>query len=134
MSKRHHHSHREPSQRQRKVGESIRQALSDVFLHESFYQTPLEGVSITISQVSVSPDLRNASIYVVPLGRNIPAYFEETLNDLSAQFRHMIARKLNLRFAPRLHFAHDNTFEEMSRVDALIDRLQRERTLAEAQA
>lgn len=131
MSKRHH-PQREPSQRQRKVGEAIRQALSEVLLHELFYHTSLEGVSITVSQVTVSPDLRNATIYAVPLGNNIPAYFEETLNDLASHFRHQIARKLNLRYAPRLHFVHDNTFEEISRVDALMDQLnQRKRTLEE---
>lgn len=133
MSKRHFQPNREPSQRQRKVGEAIRQGLSEVFLHETFYHTPLEGVSITVSQVSVSPDLRNATVYVVPLGNNIPAYFEETLNDVASHFRHMIARKLNLRYAPRLHFAHDNTFEEISRVEALMDRLKhQEPALSEA--
>ncbi len=133
MSKRHHHPQREPSQRQRKVGEAIKQALSDVFLHEAFYHTPLEGVSVTVSQVAVSPDLRNATVYAVPLGNNVPAYFEETLNDNSAHFRHMIARKLNLRYAPRLHFTHDNTFEEISRVEALMDTIQhKENTLQDA--
>jgi ribosome-binding factor A len=124
---------REPSQRQRKVSEAIRHALSEAFLYEVFYQTPLEGVSITITKVSVAPDLRNATVYVVPLGLNRPMYFEETLNDMSAHFRHSIARKLNLRFAPRLHFSRDNTFEEVSRVDALLASLTVcEQTLEEA--
>ncbi len=135
MSKRYQtQAHREPSQRQRKVGEAIRHALAEVFMHEVFYQTPLEGISITVSNVSVAPDLRNATVYATPLGLNTPRYFEETLNDLASHFRHIIARKLNLRYAPRLHFSRDNTFEEISRVNALIESLRHEEQKLESAA
>lgn len=128
MSKRHHsqHSMHQPSQRQRKVAEMIKQSLSDIFLNEPFYGTPLEGISITVSQVWVSPDLRNATIYATPMSLNVPTYFEETLNEYGAQLRHLVTRKLNLKYSPKLHFSRDNTFDEINRVEYLMAKLHKD--------
>ena len=57
-----------PSQRQLRVGESLRHALSEILVRDSFFDPDLEGVSITISEISISPDLSNARVYTIPLG------------------------------------------------------------------
>jgi ribosome-binding factor A len=110
-----------PTQRQLRVGEEIRHALSDIFLQGTLYEPELVGVSITVPEVRVSPDLRNATAFVFPLAGNAPEGFLKTLNRIAPQINHMVSRRVKLRFAPRIVFRLDNSFEVGHRIENLIE-------------
>ncbi len=111
----------EPSQRQLRVGEEIRHALSSIFLQESFYEPELAGISITVSEVRVSPDLRNATVFVSPLGGNAPTGFLDCLNNVSPQIRFYLGKKIQMRFLPQLYFKLDNSYEYAKKINELLD-------------
>ena len=108
-----------PSQRQLRVGEELRHALSSVFLQESFYDESLRGVSITVSEVRVSPDLKNATAYVVPLGGDKKSGFLESLNAAAKNITYMVGKKVKLRFTPRIHFKLDDSFDNANKMENL---------------
>lgn len=113
MSKRQDGGARAPSQRQLKVGESIRRALADVLARGDVHEPGLARVSVTVSEVRVSPDLRQATAYVMPLGG---LHVEETLEALKrarGELRHEVTRSLTLKFSPSLDFKLDETFDRM---------------------
>ena len=112
-----------PSQRQRKVSEMIKQALSAIFLERPFYGSPLEGVSITVTSVDVSPDLKNARVYVTALGGNVPDYFIETLKEYMPMLRKLVTKRVQLRFSPRLQFEIDDSFEVAQQVHSILSSL-----------
>jgi ribosome-binding factor A len=100
-----------PSQRQLKVGEELRHALSDIFMRGDFYDPKtLETITVTISEVSISPDLGNATVYVMPLGGANMDKTMERLEVLAPKIRSMIAKKIQLRRLPELYFKLDDSF------------------------
>ena len=102
-----------PSQRQLRVAEVIRHRLADVLARGDVHDPDLSRLSITVAEVTTSPDLKHATAYVMPLG-GIGA--EEALKALrrnKAELRHMVARDLGLKFAPDLKFELDGTFDRM---------------------
>jgi len=114
---------KEPSQRQLRVGEEIRHILADVFTRQDFIIDELRGVSITVSEVDVSPDLRNATAYVSPLGGQVDeATVIATLNDSLGQFNHAIAKKLTMKFAPKIKFSSDTRFDYAARIEELLNK------------
>lgn len=111
-----------PSQRQLKVGEQVRRTLSDMFLRGEIVL--LDGVSITVSEVSVSPDLQNCTAYIHPLGtdKNI----KEILAILKASagfIRTYVAKNVQLRVAPYVIFRLDNSYEEADRIAKLLHKV-----------
>jgi ribosome-binding factor A len=121
-------SGRERSQRQLRVGEVIRHALVDILARGEVHDPGLAGVSLTVSEVRVSPDLRNATVFVLPLGG---MHTDETLAALrrAAPFlRHKLGESLTMRYLPSLSFAADTGFDEGARVDRLLrsDRVRRD--------
>ena len=115
------------SQRQLKVGEEIRHLIASILLRGSFHDPDLDGVSITVSEVSVSPDFSNARVYIMPLGGDggggggsdrSPVL--EALGRVSHEIQHELARQLTIRRTPRLKFVLDSSFDNASRVGALI--------------
>ncbi len=115
------HKNKEPSQRQLRVGEHIRHTLSSAFMRGEVFSPELQGMSITVSQVSVSPDMRHALAYVMPLGggenkENII----KILNEESKHLNHLIAKQSTSKYSPRVRFALDDTFDNASHIDALL--------------
>jgi ribosome-binding factor A len=109
-----------PSQRQLRVGEELRHSVIRIFDHAHFHDPDLAGVSITVTEVQVSPDLKNATAFVVPLGGQEMDRLITALNRAQGYFRRELGRGLALKFVPRIRFAADTSFEYFSRIDTLL--------------
>jgi ribosome-binding factor A len=120
-----HHRGREPaaagpSQRARRVGEMVRHALSDMLTRGDVHDPVLEGHLVTIPEVRMSPDLRLATVYVMPLGgKDIEAVIE-ALDRNKRYLRGEIAHRVNLKFAPDIRFRADERFDEAERIEKLL--------------
>ncbi|HVX80294.1 MAG TPA: 30S ribosome-binding factor RbfA [Devosiaceae bacterium] len=117
-----------PTQRMLRVGELVRHALAALFARDEIEDSALEGKIITVPEVRVSPDLKLASAYVMPLGGEGADAVVEALNRHKRFIRGRIAPELDLKFAPDLRFFVDETFEAYGRIDALLksERVQRD--------
>ncbi len=117
-----------PSQRMLRVGELVRHALAGVFQRGDVEDPALVGRVITVPEVRMTPDLKLASAYVMPLGGEGAAEVVEALNRHHRFIRGRIAPELNLKFAPDVRFFVDDTFDEFGRIDALLrsDRVQQD--------
>jgi ribosome-binding factor A len=111
-----------PTQRQLRVGEEIRHALAVVFERGDIRDPALQGVLITITEVRISPDLKNATAFVIPLGGNRQDALDavEALNRASPFLRRCIAKSVQLRYAPEVKFSVDTSFEQAKRIDQLL--------------
>jgi ribosome-binding factor A len=124
-----HQNGGEPSQRMLRVGELIRHTLSDLLARGAVRDPVLEGHVVTVPDVRMSPDLKLATVYVMPLGG-------KDMNDvLAALDRHKkflraeIAGRINLKFAPEVRFKLDGSFDGGAKIDALLDSPQVKRDL-----
>ncbi|MBT5572342.1 MAG: 30S ribosome-binding factor RbfA [Alphaproteobacteria bacterium] len=108
-----------PTQRQLRVGEEIRHALSAIMLRAEFRDPDLVGRVITVTEVRISPDLRNATAFVLPLEGDAEPMVE-ALQRASAYLRGQLARMVKLRYLPALHFVHDESFDEATRIDRIM--------------
>ena len=109
-----------PSQRQLRAGELVRHALVEV-LHEGGLNDPaLAGVSVTMTEVRMSPDLKHALCFVEPLGGANAAEVTAALNRSARYLRGQLGRRIELRFTPELVFAHDESFHEAERIERLL--------------
>ena len=115
-----------PSQRQLRVGESLRHTLSEILTREDFFDPDLANVSITISEISVSPDLSNARVYTMPLGGVNVDVVLPALNRLAPVIQSLVAKKVHLRRTPRLRFLLDDSFENAARMNRLIHAMKQE--------
>jgi ribosome-binding factor A len=111
-----------PGQRQLRVGEEIRHALSEVLARGELRDPDLIDVSFTVSEVRISPDLRNATAFVVPLGGSggDMAPLLAALRRAAPFLRGRLARTVKLRNTPALSFQADTSFDEASKIDALL--------------
>jgi ribosome-binding factor A len=110
-----------PSQRQLRAGELIRHALVEILREEEFNDEALAGVSVTITEIRMSPDLRHAICFVEPLGGKEAEAVVKALN-LHAKFlRGRLGRSIEMKFTPELKFLHDESFNEATRIGALFD-------------
>ena len=118
-----------PTQRQLRVGEEIRHALSDIMLRAAFRDPELAGRVITVTEVRISPDLRNATAFVLPLeGEAAPMV--AALNRAGAYLRGQLARPVTLKYLPSLQFVHDERFDEATRIDRIMHSPQVQQDLA----
>jgi ribosome-binding factor A len=117
-----------PSQRMLRVGELVRHALAAMFARGEVEDEALRGVVVTVPEVRMTPDLKLANAYVMPLGGQHAPEVVEALNRHRRFIRGRIAPQLELKFAPDIRFFVDETFEEASRIDALLrtDRVRRD--------
>ena len=115
-----------PSQRQLRVGESLRHTLSEILTREDFFDPDLANVPITISEISVSPDLSNARVYTMPLGGVNVDVVLPALNRLAPVIQSLVAKKVHLRRTPRLRFLLDDSFENAARMNRLIHAMKQE--------
>lgn len=109
-----------PNQRMLRVGELVRHELASLFARGEIDDPELAGIVITVSEVRMSPDLKLASAYVMPLGGERAAEIVAALNRHHKFIRGRISPGLNLKFAPEVRFFVDETFDEFSRIDALL--------------
>lgn len=109
-----------PSQRQLRVGEVIRHSLAGLLARGEIHDDVLGAHIVTIPEVRMSRDLRLATIYVMPLGGKDTAAVIKALERNNRFIRGVVARAVNLKFAPQVRFLEDDTFEEASRIDALL--------------
>ncbi len=113
-------SGREPSQRQLRVGEALRHALAELLSSGVLRDPDVQGAPVTVTEVRVSPNLRNATAYVVPLGGGDPATVLGGLRRAAPHIRSQVAGMLRLKFAPQFAFEADTSFDRASRIEALL--------------
>ena len=102
-----------PSQRQLRVGELIRRALSDILMQGTIHDPDLNRISVTVSEVTASPDLKIATAYVCPLGGQGGEDLIALLAKNKSEIRRSISKKLTLKYTPDLRFRIDETFDRM---------------------
>lgn len=108
------------SQRQLRVGEEIRHILAEVLSRGHSGNELLDRLSITVSEVRVSPDLQNATVFVMPLAGQHLIEVLAAFKERSWYFRREVAHKLRTRVCPRLSFQADISFDEADRIEALL--------------
>ena len=126
--KKDHHKPAGPSQRMLRVGELVRHALAGLFARGEVEDPALSGAVITVPEVRMTPDLKLANAYIIPLGGERAAEIVEALNRHRKFIRGRVAPELDLKYAPEVKFFVDDTFDEFGRIDALLrsDRVQRD--------
>ena len=113
-----------PSQRQLRVGEDLRHHLSSILMRQETHIPELDSVPITISEVSVSPDLSNARVYVMTLGGVDIERVLPVLNQAAPFLRHQLAGRVHLRRLPALKFVTDDSYETADRMARLFSAIQ----------
>jgi ribosome-binding factor A len=109
-----------PSQRQQRVAELVRHALAEVLSRGDVQDDVLTRNVITIPEVRMSPDLKLATAYIMPLGGKDEEAVLKALDKHKKVLRQEVARRVNLKFAPDLRFRRDESFDEAARIDALL--------------
>ena len=109
-----------PSQRQQRVAELVRHALAEVLSRGDLQDDVLTRNVITIPEVRMSPDLKLATAYIMPLGGKDEEAVLKALDKHRKVLRQEVARRVNLKFAPDLRFRRDESFDEAARIDALL--------------
>lgn len=113
-------SHAGPSQRALRAGELVRHAVAEILQRGDVHDPVLEGHLITIPEVRMSPDLRQATVYVMPLGGKDIKEVLDALDRNKKFLRGEIAHRVNLKFAPEIRFRADDRFEEAERIEKLL--------------
>ena len=109
------------SQRQLRVGEAIRHALAGVLMRGDVpWPKDFSAPVVTVTEVQVSPDLKNATAYVMPLGGQKIDETVKIMNDMIGFFRHAMAKAVNLRYAPKLRFTADDSFTNAARIEQIL--------------
>jgi ribosome-binding factor A len=111
---------RAPSQRQLKVGELVRHALAEIFSRGEVLDEVVERHSLTVPEVRMSPDLKVATCYVMPLGGGEAGAVVKHLEQHKRFLRGEVAKRVSLRYMPELRFREDTSFEASSRIDELL--------------
>jgi len=122
MPRNHHHraSDKAPSQRQLRAGELIRHALAEILTRGEVHDPVIENHVITVPEVRVTPDLRLATVYVMPLGGRDESEVLSALERNKRFLRGELAHRINMKFAPEIRFRIDERFDEADRIDKLL--------------
>ncbi len=117
-----------PSQRMLRVGELVRHALAEIFARGEIEDEALVGSVVTVPEVRMTPDLKIANAYVMPLGGTHAEEIVAALNRHNKFIRGRVAPRINMKYAPDVRFFVDDTFEEAGRIDELLrsDRVKRD--------
>ena len=113
------------SQRQLRVGEELRHLISNALHRETFYDEVIESSNITITEVNVSPDLKNAKVYIMPLGGKQKAEVLNSLNRVKSHIKKLISSGITLRQIPKINFMIDNSFEYAKHIDEIIHKIKK---------
>jgi ribosome-binding factor A len=109
-----------PSQRQLRVGEELRHALAWLLERGDFRDPELAGHAVTVTEVRISPDLRNATVYVTPLGGGTAGPLLTALNRARPFLRRQVAARVRLKYVPTLNFEADTSFDRAERLERLL--------------
>jgi ribosome-binding factor A len=109
-----------PSQRQLRAAELVRHALMDILAREELRDPDLQGASITVGEVRASPDLKHMTAFVSSLGPGDPHRIAQGLTRCAGFLRGRLARAVDLRFTPELHFQADVSYDEARHIDDLL--------------
>ena len=110
------------SQRQLRVGELIKQSLGQIFLRGEAKVPTLETKNITVTEVRMSPDLKNARAYVIPLGGKDAENAVNILTEFSYLIRKALSKKIDMKFLPKVSFVSDRSFEYAEKIEKLIQK------------
>ena len=121
MPSKSHFSSNGPSQRQLRVGEMIRRTLAELLSRGDLYDPELERMSITVSEVRISPDLKVSSVFVLPLGGEKKREAIEALESNKHEIRKVVAKNLNSKYVPDLRFIIDETFDQIDKTEQLLN-------------
>ena len=120
-------SNRAPSKRQFKIAELIRKAVVEVFLHGKIYNVELSDISITVSEVRVTPDLKTAIVYVVPLEKKFDqSTFITMLREQEKNIRFEVTKIINLKFSPKLIFKFDDSFDRAEKLEKIFEEIRQQ--------
>ena len=108
------------SQRQLRVGELIKQSLGQIFLKDEAKVPVLETKNITVTEVRMSSDLKNARAYVIPLGGKNTDKAVSILTEFSHLIRKALSKKVDMKFLPKVHFVSDKSFDYAEKIETLI--------------
>ena len=126
----HKHANRAPSQRQLRVGEEVRHILAQVLGRGELRDPALAGRTITVTEVRISPDLKNATAFVLPLGGTETDAVMAGLKRSAPHLRGLVAHEMRLRYAPQISFELDRSFDHAARIAELLHSPVVERDLA----
>ncbi len=121
MSRAHHSNSGEPSQRMLRVAELIRHSMAELLARGDVLDPVLETHVVTVPRVRMSPDLKLATVFVMPLGGQDTSEVIAALDRNKKFLRGEVARKVNLKFAPDIRFRIDESFENAAKIDALLN-------------
>ena len=110
------------SQRQLRVGELIKQSLGQIFLRDEAKLPILETKNITVTEVRMSPDLKNARAYVIPLGGKDSEKTVNILTEFSHLIRKALSKKIEMKFLPKVSFVSDKSFDYAEKIEKLIQK------------
>ena len=110
------------SQRQLRVGELVKQALGQIFLRDEAKVTSLTTKNITVTEVRMSPDLKNARAYVIPLGGKDTENTVNILTKFSHLIRKALSKKIDMKFLPKVYFVSDKSFDYAEKIEKLIQK------------
>ncbi|THH35186.1 30S ribosome-binding factor RbfA [Aliishimia ponticola] len=119
MGKNRHHDGPGPSQRQLRVGELIRRTLAQVLAQGDIHDPELNRMSVTVGEVRTSPDLKIATVFVMPLGGDKKGEAIDLLARNKSELRRIIGKKVGLKYTPDLRFRLDETFDRMDETRAI---------------
>lgn len=130
MTKRQFREGDGPSNRQLRVGELIRRALADLLMRGEVHDETVASASITVGEVRASPDLRHATVFVMPLGGVNAAEVLAALRRNKGELRREVARAVKLKYAPDLKFELDESYDRMDETRRLLDEARVRRDIA----
>ena len=113
------------SQRQLRVGEELRHLISNALLRESFYDQIIENNTITVTELNVSPDLKNAKVYIMPLGGENKLEVLDSLSKANGRIKKLISNNINIRQIPKLQFRIDETFEYAKNIENILQKIKK---------
>lgn len=110
-----------PTQRQLRIGEQIRHILSEIMMERASGNSIVDSSSITVGEVRISPDLRSATVYVMPLGGGDAPGIVKELNNSKGYFSKELARQMTTKVTPKLLFKEDHLFNNSSKIERLLN-------------
>ena len=113
------------SQRQLKVGEELRYLISNALLRESFHDKHIKNNNITVTEVDLSPDLKNAKVFVMPLGGKNKLDILNSLNKITGRLKKIISNRISLKQTPNLSFKIDETFEYAKNIYDILKKIKK---------
>ena len=111
------------TQRQLRVGELIKQSLGQIFLRDEAKVPALETKNITVTEVRMSPDLKNARAYVIPLGGKDTEKAVDVLTKFSHLIRKALSKKIDMKFLPKVSFVGDKSFDYAEKIENIIKKI-----------